>query len=68
MSTKKPKDLRTKLQEFDELMSWFEADDFDIEIGLSKYKQAQKLSDGIAQHLDTLGNEIVVLKQSFEKQ
>ena len=64
MSQKKP--LKQQLSELEELVSWFEKDDLDIEEAISKFEIGSKLAGSIKKDLGELDNKITVLKKSFE--
>jgi exodeoxyribonuclease VII small subunit len=57
--------IQTKLAQLDELVAWFESDDFQLEQASDKLKAAKKLADEIEHDLDSVANEIQIVKQSF---
>jgi exodeoxyribonuclease VII small subunit len=65
MSQKKP--LKDQLAELEELVSWFEQDDLDIEQAISKFEIGSELAGSIKKDLGELENKITVLKKSFEE-
>lgn len=66
MSQKNNNSLTQDLAELDELMAWFEQDDFELEQAIAKFETANKLADSIRQRLTELENKITVLKENFE--
>lgn len=60
-------DLRTQLALLDEIVAWFEQDDFDIEEAIAKFEQGAALAKEIKTKLATLDNTITILKATFEK-
>lgn len=68
MSTKSNQSLEQQMQQLDELLQWFDQDDFDLEQAVAKYKQAEEITGQIRQRLSELKNEITVLKESFDKE
>ena len=55
-----------QMQQLEELISWFDSDDFDIEKAIEKFKEAEKLSNDIEKDLNNLKNEINIVKQKFD--
>jgi exodeoxyribonuclease VII small subunit len=68
MSTKNNQTLSEKLEKLDELVAWFDQEDFSIEEALEKFKQADKLASEIEQQLNGLKNEITVLAKRFDQE
>jgi exodeoxyribonuclease VII small subunit len=66
MSQKKP--LKEQLTELEELVSWFEQDDLDIEEAIQKFEIGSELAGSIKKDLGELENKITVLKKSFEEE
>lgn len=58
--------IKEKIAKLDELISWFDSNDFDIEIAIEKFKEAEKLSNNIEKDLNDLKNEVNIIKQKFE--
>lgn len=59
--------IAKKLAEFDELVDWFQGEDFSIDKAAEKIRQAELLAGDIEQRLDDVQNDIVVLKQKFDR-
>jgi exonuclease VII small subunit len=57
--------IQDKLQQLDELVAWFQGDEFQLESATSKLADAKKLADEISHDLDAVENEITIVKQSF---
>ena len=66
MSQKKP--LKDQMAELEELVSWFEQDDLDIEQAINKFEIGSELAGSIKNDLGELENKITVLKKSFEEE
>ena len=64
--SKNDKTIQQKITELNELVAWFESDEFELEQALNKYKQAESLADEISHDLSEFKNEINVLKQKFD--
>jgi len=67
MSKIKPS-IREQMARLDELLSWFDGDDFDLETALDKFAEAKKLADGIEQDLMIAKNNITVLSEQFDRE
>lgn len=66
MSTKTDQvSIQAKLQQLDELVAWFESDDFELEEATEVLKQAQQLAVDIETQLETVANEVRVIKDSL---
>jgi exodeoxyribonuclease VII small subunit len=66
MSTKN-KPLKDQLTELDELIAWFDQEEFDLDEALKKFDDGVALADLISRRLDLLENKITVLKQRFDQ-
>lgn len=64
--TQNNKTIQQKIGELDELVAWFDSDEFTLETALDKFKAAEKLAEEIEQDLLSLKNEINVVKQRFD--
>jgi exonuclease VII small subunit len=66
--TTENKTIQAKISELNELVAWFDGENFVLEEVLKKYKQAEKLAGEIETELGALKNEVTVLKQSFDSE
>jgi exonuclease VII small subunit len=66
MSVKKPS-IAEKTAKLDELVAWFDSDEFELEQALDKFKQAEKMAADIEQDLLELKNEVNVIKKRFDE-
>ena len=57
--------IQEKIAALDELVAWFESDDFELEQASAKLKEAQKLAGDIEHDLSAVENDIAIVKQSF---
>lgn len=57
--------IQDKMKQLDELLVWFNGDDFVLEQASDKLKKAKSLADDIEASLDSLENEINIIKDSF---
>lgn len=58
--------LSDQLRQLDQLIAWFDQDDFDLDEALGKFDEGVKLTEQIEARLGKLENKITVLKQKFE--
>lgn len=68
MSAKNNSDLSAKLKKLDELVAWFDQEDFSIEDALKKFKEADELSREIEKQLNELKNDITILAKRFDQE
>lgn len=63
--TKSNPTIQEKMAQLDELVAWFESEDFQLEQASAKLKDAAKLAGEIEHDIDAVANDITVIKQSF---
>ena len=66
MSVKKPS-IAEKTAKLDELVAWFDGDEFELELALEKFKEAEKLAAEIEHDLMEIKNEVNVIKKRFDE-
>lgn len=64
--SEKNKTIQQKLDDLNQLVLWFQGDEFTLEESLEKFKSAEALAEEIDSDLDNLKNEINVLKKRFD--
>lgn len=64
--SQKSKTLQEKLTELDELVDWFNNDDFALEDAVERFKKADRLAKEIESDLAEIKNEINVLAERFD--
>jgi exodeoxyribonuclease VII small subunit len=62
----KSKSLQEKLTELDELVEWFNHDDFALEEAVGQFKKADALAREIEDDLAKIKNDITVLAERFD--
>lgn len=67
MSDKNNPSVAAKLAQLDELVAWFDSDEFDLEQALDKFAAAETLAAEIEHDLAELKNSIEVVKARFDK-
>lgn len=65
MSSKNNLNIAEKTAKLDELVAWFDGDEFELEKALDKFSEAEKLAAEIEQDLLALKNDIEVVKAKF---
>ena len=68
MSEKSEVKIADKLSKLNELVAWFESDEFSIETALDKFAEAEKLAKDIDNDLAVFKNKITVLKKDFSNE
>lgn len=63
----KANSIQEKMAKLDELLSWFDGDDFELEAALDKFTEAKKLADVIEQDLAVIKNSITVVGEQFDR-
>ncbi len=64
-SPKNETPLSDQLRELDELIAWFDREDFDLDEALKKFDDGIKLTEQIEERLSKLENKITVLRERF---
>jgi exodeoxyribonuclease VII small subunit len=67
MSAKSNPSIAEKTAKLNELISWFDSDEFELEKALDRYSEAEKLAKEIEQDLLALKNNIQVVKDRFSE-
>lgn len=63
--TKNEPTIQDKVAQLDELLAWFSGEDFVLEQASDKLEEAKKLAETIEAGLNSLENEITIIKKSF---
>jgi exonuclease VII small subunit len=66
MSVKNNATIAEKTEKLNELVAWFNSDEFTLESALDKFTAAEKLAHEIETDLLALKNRIQVVKAKFE--
>jgi exodeoxyribonuclease VII small subunit len=59
--------IQEKMTKLDELLAWFDGEDFELEAAVEKFKEAKKLADEIEQDLIEVKNTITVVAEQFDQ-
>lgn len=68
MSVKNNSTIADKTAALNELVAWFDGDDFELERALDKFSEAEKIASEIEHDLQALKNNIEVVKAKFTEQ
>lgn len=66
--SEKNKTISEKTAELNELVAWFDSDDFALEAAIGKFKEAEILAQEIEKDLASLKNEIQIVKRKFDSE
>lgn len=58
--------IAEKTAKLNELIAWFDGDDFELEKAIDMFSQAEKLAQEIEKDLLEVKNKITVLSEKFE--
>lgn len=67
MSQKNKESIQARTTKLDEMVAWFDGDDFELEQAVEKFKEAEKLAAEIEHDLMNLNNTITVVKERFDR-
>ncbi len=67
MSTKNNPTIAEKTTKLDQLVAWFDGEDFELERAVDIFTEAQKLAQEIEHDLNELKNNIEVIKVKFSE-
>jgi exonuclease VII small subunit len=67
MSVKNNLTIAEKTAKLNELVAWFDGENFELELALEKFTEAEKLAAEIETDLQALKNNIQIVKEKFDK-
>ena len=59
--------IQEKIAQLNTVVAWFDSDEFTLEAALEKFKVAQALAGEIEKDLNSLKNDIQIVKQKFDQ-
>lgn len=65
--SKEKRSIAEKTAQLDELVAWFDGDDFELEKAVDKFKEAELLAADIEKDLLAMKNEVAVIKKRFDE-
>lgn len=63
--TDKPFEFEKALKELEEITSWFESSDVDLDAGLAKFERGMELATELKTHLAGVENRVEKIRQRF---
>ncbi|MDB5178463.1 MAG: Exodeoxyribonuclease 7 small subunit [Patescibacteria group bacterium] len=63
--TDKPFEFEKALKELEDITTWFESTDVDLDQGLDKFERGMELASQLKAHLVTVENRVEKIKQRF---
>lgn len=60
--------IAQKIARLDELVAWFDGDDFELEQSIEKFKEAELLAKEIEHDLNELKNSVEIIDKSFDRE
>lgn len=63
--TDKPFEFEKALKELEDITTWFESTDVDLDQGLDKFERGMELTSQLKAHLVTVENRVEKIKQRF---
>lgn len=67
MSAKNSATIAEKTAKLNDMIAWFNSDDFELELAIDKFTEAEKLAEEIENDLQALKNRIEVVKEKFDR-
>jgi len=64
----KDKTIQQKMTDLQELVSWFQGEDFSLEQAVTKFREAETAAESIEADLTALKNDITIIKRRFDKE
>lgn len=59
--------IQAKMTQLDELLAWFDSNDFVLEEAVERFGEAQKLASAIEEELGVIKNNITVVSEDFSR-
>ncbi|MBI3984127.1 exodeoxyribonuclease VII small subunit [Candidatus Microgenomates bacterium] len=63
---KKSADFSKDLKELETIVEWFESGEVDLDAALPKFERGLELANRLRSHLETVQNQVEVIKQKFK--
>jgi len=65
MTTPKPFEFEKALSELEEITTWFESSDVDLDAGLVKFERGMELASQLKNHLASVENRVEKIRERF---
>lgn len=60
--------IQQQMADLQDQIAWFDGEDFNIEQAIDRFKKAEDLANQIEKRLDSLKNDVTVLKKKFDSE
>ena len=67
MSQQSKLSIEQQLAQLDQMVAWFESEEFTLEEAMQQYEKAEALATLVEARLGELKNEVLVLKKKFDQ-
>lgn len=55
--------LREQMEQLEEILAWFDSDEFELEAALERYQQAARVAEQIDRHLTEIKNKVTIITE-----
>lgn len=55
--------LREQMEQLEEILAWFESDEFELEAAVERYQQAARVAEQIDQRLTEIKNKVTIITE-----
>lgn len=55
--------LRAQMEQLEEILAWFDSDEFELEAALERYQQAARVAEQIDQRLREIKNKVTIITE-----
>lgn len=55
--------LREKMEQLEEILAWFDSDEFELEVAVERYQQAARVAEQIDQRLTEIKNKVTIIAE-----
>ena len=55
--------LREQMEQLEEILAWFESDEFELEAAVERYQQAARVAEQIDQRLREIKNKVTIITE-----
>lgn len=59
--------ISEQMAKLDELLAWFNSEEFEIDTALEVFEEAKKLADAIERDLESVKNDIAIISEKFDR-
>ena len=55
--------LREQMEQLEEILAWFDSDEFELEVAVERYQQAARVAEQIDQRLTEIKNKVTIITE-----